>query len=906
MQAHARRSAGIAVVLLLALAAPAAAAVRVSPTSTSLAVGAARRLTAYVNGVASARVAWSVNGVAGGNATVGTIDRVGRYVAPAVPPAGFAVTARAASLANPNAYGTCAITVRYPTPVLTDLSPSSLPLGAFDLEVHGSGFVAGAQVVWNGTPIATTFVSATFLRAAGTATEAGSARVTVANPGPGAISLQRFLTVRPDPTPTATATRTASPRPTATIRVATATNTARPTETRPPTMAPTATASAVPPTITSTSTAMPSSTMRPTETRPPTMMPTTPATAMPSSTTMPSSTMRPTETRTMAPTMTPSAMGETRSPSPSPTARTEASRSPTRTRTPGGSGATATPALSVSVVPANISLLAGATQQFQATVSGNADQSVTWTVNNTAGGDATVGTIDASGLYTAPAAVPAGGSVTVAAISAVNPAARGMAIVLVQDPLAITDGRLLDQTSFGPTQASMAHLAQVGIPAYLNEQFAMPESPWPPVTSTDRSQVVDAFFNNALSGPDQLRQRVIFALSEIIVEASNKNTNNEDMIPWLQLLSRNAFGNYRTLLREIALDASMGKFLDLANSGFFGGAPNENFPREVMQLFSIGLYQLNQDGSVQRNAQGAPLATYTQTDVQQMAKALTGWTYGNPSGIPPTWANSNYYPGPMLPVEKYHDKSAKTLLGHALGANQTATQDLDAAIDVIFQHPNVGPFLAIRLIRALVTSNPSPAYISRVAAAFAGPVRGDMQTVLRAVLLDPEARNDSPPSTFGRLRTPMQHTIALARALNLALGTPSQFAYLFYDMNEGLLDAPSVFGHYSPMYRMPVTGLAGPEFQIYSASDAVNRGNLFYLFMYSPWPINPALQPFVTVAGNSAALVNAVDQALLYGRMLPATRTALLAALPAMPDNNARVLTTVYLTSMSGEYLVQR
>jgi hypothetical protein len=152
----------------------------------------------------------------------------------------------------------------------------------------------------------------------------------------------------------------------------------------------------------------------------------------------------------------------------------------------------------------------------------------------------------------------------------------------------------------------------------------------------------------------------------------------------------------------------------------------------------------------------------------------------------------------------------------------------------------------------------------------------------------------------------VQHTIGLARALNLTLGSPTQFAYLFTDMNESLLDAPSVFGHYSPMYRMPVSGLFGPEFQIYSASDAINRANLFYLFMYSPWPINPALQPFVAVAGDAATLVNAVDRALLYGRMLPATRTALLTAMPAMPDNNARVLTAVYLTSMSGEYLVQR
>src|SRR5262249_29511195 len=159
--------------------------------------------------------------------------------------------------------------------------------------------------------------------------------------------------------------------------------------------------------------------------------------------------------------------------------------------------------------------------------------------------------------------------------------------------------------------------------------------------------------------------------------------------------------------------------------------------------------------------------------------------------------------------------------------------------------------------------------------------------VLRAILLDPEARNDTPPATFGRLRTPMQHTIALARALNIDVGAASQFAYLFYGMNEGLLDAASVFGHYSPTYHIPKTALFGPEFRIYSASDAVNRANFFYSLMYNPWPINPALQPFVAVAGNAATLVSAVDNALLFGRMSPSTRSAVLAALPAMPDDNA-------------------
>jgi hypothetical protein len=162
-------------------------------------------------------------------------------------------------------------------------------------------------------------------------------------------------------------------------------------------------------------------------------------------------------------------------------------------------------------------------------------------------------------------------------------------------------------------------------------------------------------------------------------------------------------------------------------------------------------------------------ATYTQTDVQQLAKALTGWTWGNPSGTPPAYGNWNYYPGPMLPVAAYHNKTAKTILGQTLPANQTAQQDLDDAVDIIFEHPNVGPFLATRLTRYLVTSNPSPAYIARVASAFnnTGGVRGDMKAVLRAILLDPEARNDNPPANFGRLRTPGRDRVSHRHDFNI-------------------------------------------------------------------------------------------------------------------------------------------
>lgn len=724
-----RRIASLSILAaFLAFAAPAEAAVTVTvdPASVTVPTGGERTLRASVNGVSNRSVTWAVNGVPGGNATVGTIGSTGVYTAPAVPPTGWTVTVKATSVAVPSASGTATVTVRHPIPYTTSLAPASIQTGAFTLVVTGSRFVSGAVVRWNGAPLPTAWSSSTRLTATGTATVAGDVAITVANPGPGSVSSPALV-----------------------LHVTGAT---------------------------------------------------------PSPTTTPTPTLTATPTRTPTPTVTPT-------PSATPTA------SPTPTATPSPTS-TPTPA------PAN----AGA-------------------------------------------------------------------------------ARFLEQTTFGPTAALLSRVTQVGYAGFLDEQLAAPPSPWPQLGANQHNELIDAFWANAATGQDQLRQRVIFALSEILVVAFNKNTNSNEVGPWLELLSRNAFGSYRTLLRELTLDATMGKYLDLANSGVFGGAPNENYPREVMQLFSIGLVELNPDGTPRLDPNGQPIPTYTQSDVAGLAKALTGWTYGNASGVPPVSGNSNYYPGPMLPIASRHVATAKTFLGRTLPAGRTAQQDLDDAIDTLFLHPNVGPFLATRLIRALVTSNPNPAYVARVSARFADDgqgVRGNLAAVLRAILLDPEARNDAPPPSFGRLRTHMQQTIHFCRALGLDLGPASQIAYLFTNMNESLLNAPSVFGHYSPGYRIPRTALFGPEFQIYSVSDAVNRANFLWWVMSNRWPINPALVPFVALARNPAALVDAVDAALLSGRMLPTTRAAILGALPAMPDDNARALTALYLAATSGEYQVQR
>ncbi|HYE75432.1 MAG TPA: DUF1800 family protein, partial [Blastocatellia bacterium] len=365
-----------------------------------------------------------------------------------------------------------------------------------------------------------------------------------------------------------------------------------------------------------------------------------------------------------------------------------------------------------------------------------------------------------------------------------------------------------------------AYVKQVGIQQYLNEQFAAPESVYPNGNAMSTGELRDRVFYNFATGQDQLRQRTVHALSEIIVISSNKNYYANMLHPWLQILSKNAFGNYKTLLKEITLDASMGNFLDMVNStkpGVNGGA-NENYARELMQLFSIGLYQLNQDGSLQLDANNKPIPTYNQTDVRQLSLALTGWTFNTANGAPLS-PNPNYYPGPMIPLANYHDTSSKTFLGQTIPANQTPQKDIDDVIEIVFNHPNVAPFICTRLIRAFVTSNPSPAYIARVSAVFNNNgqnVRGDLKAVITAILLDPEARNDAPPNDFGKLRTPMMHHIALFRLLGATIPQPTQFVYVYDNMGESVLNAPSVFGHYSPMYRIPKQNppLFGPEFQI--------------------------------------------------------------------------------------------
>src|SRR6185503_8894913 len=378
--------------------------------------------------------------------------------------------------------------------------------------------------------------------------------------------------------------------------------------------------------------------------------------------------------------------------------------------------------------------------------------------------------------------------------------------------------RFLEQASWGPTPAEIARVKAMGFKAYLDEQFSLSPanaakgSNYPDLTFPldDSSQqcptslpsnpnynqavclrdnytiypVHRNFFSNALYGNDQLRQRVAFALHQILVVSANSEVNRPSwMTPYLQALDRNAFGSYRTLLNEITLTPAMGEFLDMRLST--RTSPNENFGREVLQLFSIGTDVLNLDGTPQRDAQGNPLATYTQADVNEFTRVFTGWNFNVAIG-----AGITNYRDPMVPRGgQNHDAGAKTLLnGFTIAAcsspNGTANiacaqSDMTAVMNHLANHPNVGPFLSKQLIQHLVTSNPSPAYVERVAKVFNNDcsglypqgctnVRGNLKLVVQAILLDPEARGDvKTDPNYGKLREPAQYIIGFLRAFNV-------------------------------------------------------------------------------------------------------------------------------------------
>jgi uncharacterized protein (DUF1800 family) len=536
-------------------------------------------------------------------------------------------------------------------------------------------------------------------------------------------------------------------------------------------------------------------------------------------------------------------------------------------------------------------------------------------------------------------------------LTVINPAANGIpsnsfavTVAAVSQRAAV---RFLEQSSFGPSDAQLAAVETGGMESFLTAQFQAPTSdvnyPNTPPGTFDLSQEQNIFFQNALdpaANSDQLRQRVVFVLNQIWVTSGNKLAAPDFYVPYLRTLGSDAFGNYRKLMEDVTLNPEMGFYLDMANNfkPAAGAHANENYAREFMQLFTIGPNVLNPDGTPVLLPNGAFTPTYTQTDIQQLARALTGWTFngGNPcfytffgglGGSPMTFCDAN------------HDTTAKTILGTTLPAGQTSQQDLKGALDTVFMHPNLPPFVARRFIQHLVSSNPSPAYVTRVAAAFAagtfkskgatfgGGSRADMQALIAAVLLDPEARRGDDPTTEnpldGHLREPALYVTSVLRSFHATTGADNTLRFLVSDMGGEFVFYPdSVFNFFSPLYNIPAADfvtppastLSGPEFQIFTSASSLSRVDDIKIAIFSPtFAVNTQtdLSAYASVAGNDSALgtmVDAMNLRLLHGTMLPAMRAAILTAVSAVPNSDpmGRARTAAYLIVSSSQYQVQR
>lgn len=512
--------------------------------------------------------------------------------------------------------------------------------------------------------------------------------------------------------------------------------------------------------------------------------------------------------------------------------------------------------------------------------------------------------------------------------------------------------RFLAQASFGPTTATINAVMAGGPNGWLDAQLYTAPTLHRyyidaiGLNNATIDNVYESFWRQAVNGQDQLRQRVVFELSQIfVISLQDSQVFNfpRGVASYYDTLGQHAFGNFRNLLDAVAKHPMMALYLSYMHNEKESATrvPDENFAREVMQLMTIGLYELNQDGT-QKLVNGKPVETYTHEDVAGLAKVFTGWSWAGPDkslnrffGNDRSYAYRDFMPLQMYP--NYHSTSEKKFLGVTIPAGGTGENDTKIALDTLFRHPNVGPFIGKQLIQRLVTSNPSPAYVSRVAAAFNNDgrgVRGDMKSVIAAVLLDPEARPASPTASSGRLREPVVRLANWMRAFG-AVSTSGRF--LLANMDDPLtglaqtpLHSPSVFNFYRPSYvppggRIASAGLVAPEMQI--TSEPSVTGYLNFLLDLIPkgvgknWDIKAAYTTEQAMALNPAQLVDHVNMLVLNGMMSSTLRSQIVSAVTAVPQpvpqgsKNAnlvqqakmnRIYLAIYLAMSSPEYLVAK
>jgi uncharacterized protein (DUF1800 family) len=512
--------------------------------------------------------------------------------------------------------------------------------------------------------------------------------------------------------------------------------------------------------------------------------------------------------------------------------------------------------------------------------------------------------------------------------------------------------RLAAQATFGMDFAGIESIARQGHEDWIDSQFNIPMSDHLSIVADivrrrnegefdefeeDIEYLIFArrlaWWHQTVTGQDALRQRVAFALSEIFVVSDSVDmliTHPNALSGYYDMLLSNAFGNFRGLLRDVSLHPAMGIYLSHINNrrsdpinNIF---PDENYAREVMQLFSIGLFELNIDGSIQLDNNGDPIPTYSNDEIREFAKIFTGFSFGGPGA----YFGKVYQPNFSAPMEMFdhvHEPGSKTLLnGTVVPAGQTGMQDFEAAIDNLFNHPNVGPFIGRQLIQRLVTSNPSPAYVERVARAFNGDttgVRGDMQAVLKAVLLDPEAMA-APGSLadFGKLREPVVRYASILRQFG-AYSEDNFIAVLGYFLQQvgkqHPLSAPSVFNFFlpahSPAGEIADAGLVAPEFQITTSNSIVGISNIIDFVILADYvsdspqgfePVSLDYQEYIDLAPDVDALLDQLDIVLTAGTLDSASRQAIENVISDLDDMNMRARIAIYMFLLSSDYAVRQ
>ncbi|MBV6413265.1 MAG: hypothetical protein OMOMHJEC_01077 [Xanthomonadales bacterium] len=543
--------------------------------------------------------------------------------------------------------------------------------------------------------------------------------------------------------------------------------------------------------------------------------------------------------------------------------------------------------------------------------------------------------------------------------------------------------RFLTQATFGPTRAEIARLRGIGYDQWLDQQLDMPATltrPWldqlaaNPEFSLNSGHRVDRFWTQAVFGQDQLRQRMAFALSQILVVADSGGIDTRMIAEYADLLTRGAFSSYRSLLGQVTFSPTMGQWLTyVRNRAAYasGGSivlPDENYAREIMQLFSFGLVKRNLDFSLQLTG-GQPTPTYDNTIIGELARVFTGLSYGRTNFAGATFGNNTNVDF-MLPMMcfpmvsasntnysangvTYHDNAAKTIFDGivltAVGNNAAGcNQDINAALDRIFNHATVAPFISRQLIQRFVTSNPSGAYIQRVATVFnnnGAGVRGDLGAVIRAVLMDSEARN-SPSGNFGKLREPVLRMSALWRGLDVVQGQPVPAGSsdvgnismtLGFDSSFGQrpYNSPTVFNFYEPDFQNPGplqnANLFSPEFQILNESSVSRMNNTIqnrvadtgWFTVAGIYTCGAATRPcvqydsYMTIIQTANAttygqLIDELGLRLMYGGMSSNMRSTLLTMLTsqATPTTNDqrrdRIRDVIRVIVMSPEFAVQR